>query len=282
MRKMRGNAKRLYEDLPAIVGRLRAGEPLSWIMREYRVGYKTLRMAAVSAGMTAEDLAAAGRLARKLHSTGSRFKKGHVSWTAGRKGLRIPGSEKGWFRKGGLRGTAARNYRAVGTILVRADHWTRRQRRGGRKPNEANRTRRRHIKVRDDGPPGRRWVAYARWLWEQKNGPLPAGLVVVHLDGDTMNDDPSNLSPATRAQAMGLLMKLRPDVAELARVKSASALQGVWRERREIRAATGAAAGVWDCCACGASYGQPDRPRRCGKCGGGSFERRPAVMRKAI
>lgn len=270
---MRANAKRVYEDLPAIVERLRAGDPQSRIMREYRVGYETLRAAAMTV-MSADELAAAARLARKMHSTGGRFQKGHVSWTTGRKGLRIPGSERGWFLPGAIRGAAARHYRAVGTIRVRADHPTRRQRRGGRKPSAANRPHRRYIKIRDDGPPGRQWVAYARWLWESANGGLPAGLVVVHLDGDAMNDDPSNLGAATRAQALALLMKLRPDVAKLRRKKSASAqrrLKGVTRIRH-----AGRAIGVWDCSGCGASYYQPDRPERCPKCGGGAFEPRPA------
>ncbi|UOA25923.1 HNH endonuclease signature motif containing protein [Pseudosulfitobacter sp. DSM 107133] len=31
-----------------------------------------------------------------------------------------------------------------------------------------------------------------RWLWEQKNGPVPKGMVLKCLDGDKTNTDPSN------------------------------------------------------------------------------------------
>ena len=54
------------------------------------------------------------------------------------------------------------------------------------------------IKVRADGPKSLRWMAYARWWWVTHRGPVPPGLRVCHLDGDTLNDDPSNyglLSP---------------------------------------------------------------------------------------
>jgi len=224
MSKLSVNTKRLYGDLPEIARRLTAGEPLSSIMREYKIGYETLRKAARTV-MTDEQLRAAAVLARKLHVSSTCFAKGHPSWCKGKKGLVIPGCEKGWFAKGSIRGNAARKYRAVGTIQVRGDHATRRQRRGGRRPAKPKRVYRRWIKVRDDGPPVRRWQVYARWLWEQANGPLPAGLLIIHLDGDSMNDDPSNHAPATRAQSLALLRKLRPDVEKLRRRKCAAAMR---------------------------------------------------------
>lgn len=52
----------------------------------------------------------------------------------------------------------------------------------------------RQIKLRMDGVKWRRWMDYARWWWIQNKGPVPAGKRVIHLDGDQLNDDPSNLA----------------------------------------------------------------------------------------
>lgn len=71
----------------------------------------------------------------------------------------------------------------VGTIRIRT-------RKAGRHRNRV-----RYIKVRNSGPYKDRWTEYARWLWEQKNGPVPAGKRVAHLDGDTLNDSLDNLGP---------------------------------------------------------------------------------------
>ena len=275
MSKLSENTKRLYGDLPEIARRLTAGEPLSSIMREYKIGYETLRKAARTV-MTDEQLRAAAVLARKLHVSSTCFAKGHPSWCKGKKGLVIPGCEKGWFAKGSIRGNAARKYRAVGTIQVRGDHATRRQRRGGRRPAKPKRVYRRWIKVRDDGPPVRRWQVYARWLWEQANGPLPAGLLIIHLDGDSMNDDPSNHAPATRAQSLALLRKLRPDVEKLRRRKCAAAMRR--RKGRPSGKRGTPAAASWYCCGCGATYAADAAPDRCPKCGGGAFE--PVMARR--
>lgn len=38
----------------------------------------------------------------------------------------------------------------------------------------------------------RRYVQKHRWLWEQKNGPVPDGMRLKCLDGDRTNTDPSN------------------------------------------------------------------------------------------
>jgi HNH endonuclease len=51
----------------------------------------------------------------------------------------------------------------------------------------------RFIKIRMDGESGRRWMPYAKWWWEKNRGPLPPGHLVLHKDGDPLNDDPKNL-----------------------------------------------------------------------------------------
>src|SRR5712692_5291918 len=55
----------------------------------------------------------------------------------------------------------------------------------------------RMIKICLDGPRSRRWVNYAKWWWELHVAPVPAGMRVCHLDGNTLNDKPANYSLMT-------------------------------------------------------------------------------------
>jgi len=45
----------------------------------------------------------------------------------------------------------------------------------------------------------RRYVHKHKWLWEQKNGPVPKGMVLKSLDGNKLNTDPSNWELIPRA-----------------------------------------------------------------------------------
>lgn len=45
-----------------------------------------------------------------------------------------------------------------------------------------------------------RWVLKARYVWEQHNGPIPKGSVILHRDQNKSNDDISNLVLVTRAE----------------------------------------------------------------------------------
>lgn len=38
------------------------------------------------------------------------------------------------------------------------------------------------------------WALYARWWWLKNKGPIPPGHRVFHVDGNSLNDDPSNLA----------------------------------------------------------------------------------------
>lgn len=60
----------------------------------------------------------------------------------------------------------------------------------------------RFIKVATSGTPAQRWRPYSRWLWEQHNGPVPDGKLVIHLDGDRLNDDLANLALGTSDDAL--------------------------------------------------------------------------------
>lgn len=72
----------------------------------------------------------------------------------------------------------------------------------------------REIKVGMTGPIQRRWMAYARWWWLQNKGPIPEGMRVLHLDGDSMNDDPENLLLGTAADNVFLAHERDPAMSE--------------------------------------------------------------------
>ena len=47
---------------------------------------------------------------------------------------------------------------------------------------------------------GEKWVTRAPWIWQQLHGQVPPGYVIHHKDGNTLNDDPSNLECLSRQQ----------------------------------------------------------------------------------
>lgn len=68
----------------------------------------------------------------------------------------------------------------------------------------------RYVKVKDTGPRGRRWIQYARWWWEKNKGPVPKGKIVIHVDGDSLNDAPKNLALGTPGTKLVLAHKRDP------------------------------------------------------------------------
>lgn len=82
----------------------------------------------------------------------------------------------------------------LGTIVIRRRHGVRC----------------RFVKVKMGGQAGRRWMHYAKWWWENHRGPVPPGKIVVHQDGDTMNDDPKNLMVGTPGLKLVLVHKRDP------------------------------------------------------------------------
>jgi len=118
------------------------------------------------------------------------FKKGQ---TPANKGLRRPGFAPGrmqetQFKKGQRSGMAAKNWVPVGTILPDSDGYLRiklREAVYGKEPTGW-------------GNPGV-WPQYHRYVWEQKNGPVPKGHVVVFKDGNRKNCTLENLELISRA-----------------------------------------------------------------------------------
>lgn len=83
----------------------------------------------------------------------------------------------------------------------------------------------RYIKVAMDGPKQRRWMQYARFLWEAVNGDVPAGKRVLHRDGDATNDHIRNLMLGTAADALWIHYHKDPkkSAANYRKLRSATA-----------------------------------------------------------
>lgn len=77
----------------------------------------------------------------------------------------------------------------------------------------------RYIKVSNRGQGDRKWRRLARWTWEQAHGPVPAGYVVAHLDGNSLNDDPANYGLMTPGQVAQLQHQLDPKMSTRNRQK---------------------------------------------------------------
>lgn len=149
---------------------------------------------------------------------GSRFQKGHITWN---KGVRFHSggrSAETQFKAGTLNGRAAQLHMPIGTERVTKDGIRQR-------------------KVRDDGPPQRRWKSAHLILWEEINGPVPAGHIVVFKDRNTQNIEIGNLELVTRAENMrrNTIHRYPPELKEtirqLGRLKRA--ISEVPREKQD-------------------------------------------------
>jgi hypothetical protein len=99
-------------------------------------------------------------------------------WNKGMKGLLIPGSEKGFFKKGNL----PHNTRHDGATTVREDN-------AGRPY--------RFVRVSL-----RNWVHESVLVWEAAHGKIDKNMVVRHKNGDTLDNQLDNLELITKAENM--------------------------------------------------------------------------------
>lgn len=117
----------------------------------------------------------AGRIQKGQRSAAmqaSQFQPGLVPWNKGVKG--VVGTQdacKATQFKPGRAPCESRNYRPLGSLRITHDGYLER-------------------KFTDDTNlwPARRWVAEHRRVWEDKNGPVPSGSVVVFLRGKRTTD----------------------------------------------------------------------------------------------
>ena len=155
----------------------KAKEPYEFILNNY-IGIGPSAMAAVIREKFGEAVTASqmkGFYARhRLNSgTNARFKKGHDPWNKGMKGYSAPGSERTWFRKGHL---PVNTTQPVGSEAVY---------KGG------------YIYVKVAMP--NIWMSKHQLIWEQINGPVPDGYVIVFKDRNIRNFNPENLMLISRA-----------------------------------------------------------------------------------
>jgi len=107
------------------------------------------------------------------HSCSAMFKEGHIPWNKDMKGIHF--SPRTQFKKGQI----PINKMPVGTITQRKD-------KGGVFRN--------WIKTEEPN----KWIEYAKFVWISNNGPIPGGFLVHHRDGNSLNDELSNLALVTR------------------------------------------------------------------------------------
>ncbi|MFC3941512.1 HNH endonuclease [Pseudomonas gingeri NCPPB 3146 = LMG 5327] len=124
-------------------------------------------------------LAACGQ---QLNNSGkaSRFPTGHRPWNQGLKGLSVNGhSADTQFKKGSKPG----NWLPIGSTRTTPDGYLQR-------------------KVTDTGYPPADWISVHILLWEEHNGPIPAGHCLCFKDGNKTRIVLENLELITRAERM--------------------------------------------------------------------------------
>jgi len=280
MGNYRGNVDRIMADAAKIVQRLREGNTcIRTLKKEYRCGYPIVMRAIfskISKGQWAKIRHE--KLARSGIKT--RFKKGIVSWNKGWKGLHL--SRASEFKKGHL----PANYKKLGTVTIRKD-------RAGPV---------RFIAVAGPTPQQHKWIPYAIYLWEKENGPVPAGFLVRHMDGDRLNDDLSNLKIVDRREHIAIMRANNPNwrkkanrslkkTVRIRRAKKKKAAREALKQKEyelKLQRKSEAEAGMrehierglkelrapvrtwWECIGCGCDFdGEP--PHICPKCNGLRF-----------
>lgn len=262
-----GNTEQIIREAPRIARRLLTEGSLVRLMREYHTSYETMKRYVYPLIRPADIKRLKTAQRRRCIAGGqkTRFKKNHTPWNKDIKGLDFPGSRPTQFKNGCLRGAAARKYRPPGAITIRNDKTGRQFR---------------YIKISDQGPPSRRYIPYARHFWLKHRGPIPPGMFIVHIDGNTLNDNLSNLVLVDRRGHLELT-KYRMTPRDEARRKLKAArkqrsfrvnqrrsesLKRTCAKRRLARTNK-----LWECTGCRADFKGEAPPARCPKCGGGAF-----------
>jgi hypothetical protein len=157
-------------------------------------------------------------------SKGGRFLPGHSPHNAGRRG--VTGVQEGCRAtqfKPGRPAHEARNYQPIGSLRVTKDGYLER-------------------KVTDDHPvPTRRWTAVHRLVWEEVNGPVPPGHIVVFKPGcrtiEVEQITPDRLECITRAENCrrnSFWNNYPPEVARLVQLRGALNRKiNNWSKQRE-------------------------------------------------
>jgi len=280
MGSYRGNADKVMEDAERIVGRLKNTDvTLGQLKTEYHCAYPTLYKAIFSRIPKEEYRKLA--YARTIRgNAATRFKKGHKTWNKNMKGLHLSPSTE--FKNGHL----PANHKTKGSVIIRTDTRT------GNKY--------RFIKVKGLKDGQHKWIPYAHYIWQQEKGEIPAGGIIAHENGDTLDDRIENLILTNRAGNIALMKRNNPNHRKKAirNYKRTRRRKRIERERRkqynlkikrkekksqaleaqqkqiaeELKAKLVGEIYIWyECKGCGYETNHPDPP--CTKCGSIAFEK---------
>jgi hypothetical protein len=131
--------------------------------------------------------------------TSGEFAKGHQPWNTGLKGWTAGGqAEQTRFRSG----NRPHNWKPIGSERITHDGYVQR-------------------KMTDTGYPPRDWRGVHILMWEEHNGPVPQGHVVVFRNGDNRDFRLENLELITKAENMrrNTIHKLPKELADVCRIK---------------------------------------------------------------
>lgn len=113
-----------------------------------------------------------------------RFKKGHIPFNKGKKGLN--GTSSTVFKKGHI----PHNFKDVGSI---------------RYPKFSHD----YVMIKIKNP--NKWIPYHIYIYEKENGKLPPNSVIVFLDGNNRNFNKENLFLITKQELLAFnKMKIKP------------------------------------------------------------------------
>lgn len=90
-----------------------------------------------------------------------------------------------------------------------------------------------------------RWRPFARHWWETNRGPVPAGMLVLHEDGDSTNDDPANLVLGTNGDVIQLCHRRDPAMSERNRKAMRAGTAAFNRRRSRERRLAGFLDSLW-------------------------------------
>lgn len=136
---------------------------------------------------------------RKAIHNANKFQPGHVPFNKGTRGVMKPNATT--FKAGQL----PHNTKEDGAISIRQKE--------GDKPYK-------FIRIAKA-----KWVLLHRHVWQQANGPIPAGHLIAFIDGDTMNCELDNLQMITMAENVKRNQN---------RPKAAESIKHRWKVKRAI------------------------------------------------
>jgi rubrerythrin len=271
----RGSSQKVkvMDDAAKIVERLKKTDAtLIGLMREYRCGYSGV-MRAILSQINKNQYK---RLAKKKLAKGGvehRFKKGHPPLYKHPKGSHP--SPKTEFKKGHL----PHNHKHVGTMRIHHD----------KKCDKFFR----EIKVSGILQGKHKWIPYAKYIYEQAHGKLPAGEFVIHYDGNSVNDNLDNLKAVTRREHLEIQMQRDPKMLKRCRKNASRAVKKMharnrrikkqalkiaedYKDKKIVKAALNRIHGPticwWECTGCGCEF-QEIPSAACPKCSGLRFNK---------